>query len=84
MSTSATQVTIDAVFHMHEITKVYHMGDLTVPAPRGITLESFARRIRRHAGPIREREIDTVEHSRWTRAERLGRSDLIGVRVRAQ
>ena len=39
MSTSETAVTTDAVFHMHEITKVYHLGDVAVHALRGVTLD---------------------------------------------
>jgi len=29
----------DSVFHMHEITKVYHMGDVAIHALRGVTLD---------------------------------------------
>lgn len=37
MSTSAKAS--DSVFHMHDITKVYHVGDMEVHALRGITLD---------------------------------------------
>jgi putative ABC transport system ATP-binding protein len=39
MSTESIAAATDAVFHMHEITKVYHMGDVEVHALRGVTLD---------------------------------------------
>lgn len=39
MSREAVAAAIDAVFHMHEITKVYQMGDVAVHALRGVTLD---------------------------------------------
>lgn len=39
MSRQAVPTATDAVFHMHEITKVYQMGDVAVHALRGITLD---------------------------------------------
>src|SRR5215470_348539 len=39
MIRSSASVTVDAVFHMHEITKVYHTGDVAVHALRGVTLD---------------------------------------------
>jgi putative ABC transport system ATP-binding protein len=32
-------IATDAFFHLHEITKVYHMGDVEVHALRGVTLD---------------------------------------------
>jgi putative ABC transport system ATP-binding protein len=39
MNKPSASATVDAVFHMHEITKVYHMGDVAVHALRGVTLD---------------------------------------------
>jgi putative ABC transport system ATP-binding protein len=39
MSTQTIASATDAVFHMHEITKIYHMGDVAVHALRGVTLD---------------------------------------------
>ena len=39
MSGQSAPAAVDAVFHMHEITKVYHMGDVAVHALRGVTLD---------------------------------------------
>lgn len=39
MNTGSIATATDAVFHMHEITKIYHMGDVVVHALRGVTLD---------------------------------------------
>src|SRR5215467_8534685 len=39
MNTQTIATAADAVFHMHEIKKIYHMGDVAVPALRGVTLD---------------------------------------------
>ena len=39
MTKQPVSATVDPVFHMHEITKVYHMGDVAVHALRGVTLD---------------------------------------------
>jgi putative ABC transport system ATP-binding protein len=39
MNRAPASATLDAVFHMHGITKVYHMGDVVVHALRGVTLD---------------------------------------------
>lgn len=39
MTVQASPIAADAVFHMHEITKVYRMGEITIQALRGITLD---------------------------------------------
>lgn len=39
MTNGPATAAFDAVFHMHEITKIYRLGDLTVRALRGVTLD---------------------------------------------
>jgi len=39
MSRQSAPAAVDAVFHMHKIAKVYHMGDVAVHALRGVTLD---------------------------------------------
>lgn len=39
MTKQPNPAAVDPVFHMHEINKVYHMGDVVVHALRGVTLD---------------------------------------------
>jgi putative ABC transport system ATP-binding protein len=39
MKSSATVLETDRIFHVHSVTKVYHMGDIDVPALRSVDLD---------------------------------------------
>ena len=64
--------TADAVLLAEELHKYYELGETRVHALRGVSARRRARRIRRHHGGERQRQVDVHEHPRLPRPAELG------------
>ena len=50
------------VIDLHDVTKTYQTGTLSVQAVRGVTLTIAARRVRGHHGPVRIGQVHPDAH----------------------
>ena len=58
----------DTVIEVQDLARTYHAGDVDVHALRGVNLRDRARRIRRHHGLVRLRQVDDDGDSRLPRS----------------